>query len=72
MSLIFQLDQTKKKKGGIAFWIKLSSYTYTLVYWMEHDANTWLTVDMCLSDPNQIFFFLSQRTTMIGLGKIRI
>lgn len=29
MSLIFQLDQTKKKKkkGGIAFWIKLSSYT---------------------------------------------
>ena len=33
MSLIFQLDQTKKKEeGGIAFWIKLSSYTYTLVY----------------------------------------
>ena len=28
MSLIFQLDQTKKKEeGGIAFWIKLSSYT---------------------------------------------
>ena len=28
MSLIFQLDQTKnEKKGGIAFWIKLSSYT---------------------------------------------
>lgn len=27
MSLIFQLDQTKKKKGGIAFWIKLSSHT---------------------------------------------
>ena len=50
----------KKKKSGIAFWIKLPSCT--LMHWMEHDANTWSTVDMCLSiglKPN-LFLFISK------------
>ena len=39
MSLIFQLDQTKKeKKGGIAFWIKLSSYTILYFFFGKYNV----------------------------------